>query len=66
MRCGFTVTAATARAIFGKGMIQPPHESETLGLIAKLSYIAIMVAGYGISAVFTPQNGRFLRIESLR
>ena len=60
------MTAATARAIFGKGMIQPPHEPETLGLIAKVSYTAIMVAGYGIAAVFTSQNGRFLRTEWIR
>ena len=59
------MTTATARPILGKGMIQPPQESESQGLIAKTGYIAMVVDGYGIAAVFTPQIGRFLRICSI-
>ena len=42
------------------------HEPETLGLIANMIYVAMVVVGYGIAAVFSPQTGRFLRIECLR
>ena len=64
------MTAARAHAIFGKCMIQAPHEPESLGLIASIDYVAIVVGyiinicyqlGYGVAAVFTPQHGRFLR-----
>ena len=42
------------------------HEPETVGLIANMIYVAMVVVGYGIAAVFSPQTGRFLRIECLR
>ena len=60
------MTAARAHAIFGKCMIQAPHEPEPLELIANMIYVAMVVVGYGIAAVFSPQTGRFLRIEWLR
>ena len=60
------MTAASAHAIFGKCMIQAAHEPETLGLIAIMIYVAMVVVGYGIATVFSPQTGRFLRIEWLR
>ena len=47
-------------------MIQAAREPETLGLIAKMNYVAMVVVGYGIAAVFSRQTGRFLRIEWLR
>ena len=51
----------------GKCIIQAPHvhEPETRELIAQIIYVAMVVVGYGIAAVFSPQTGRFLRIEWL-
>ena len=51
------MTAASAHAIFGKCIIEAPHEPETLGLIANMIYVAMVVVGYGIAVVMHASAG---------
>ena len=48
------------------GRKTPNGHQRPLWLIAKVDYLAMVVVGYSIAEVFSPQTGRFLRIKWLR